>query len=336
MLKVDTANRRMVKSSALLLCGGIVLSASAGCKAKFNAGSSLRSASYQAPFAATLSASEAGWRVDISQNGGPSTDYAVESVSYISSGAAVPAIVEGAATSGTLTFNANVNYTFQFAAVRTSDNARALCETTYAAPLRYAVEPSLIKCDKDLAATSGTDNQGQTGPSTNAVLTEAEADQTIASAIVQYKVTVNDALTSLVQDHAYAFSSETVSRWNSIGSRAFQIVERYAGNEIAATEEIINTLNGTVQVPDTSMLAQGLIAAYTKPANQRPDSKACTCTVTTCTAGECTADSEVIRGIFEAAACAAKSGSVESSNSDPSSLFNDGLTTREFSDCALR
>jgi|GEM_PF-4180682 len=253
---------------ALIMASSTVLS---GCKAKHVARGKLRSSSFTAPFAATLSASEDGWQVDLLQNGAPSTEYSVSSVSYISSTAgAVPANLEGTVTSGTVTFGANVNYTFQFNATKSGTKVTALCETTYPAPLRYTVDAAYVQCNADLSRaaenTPGNTPRDDNGsPSTNTTSTELEADRTIGFAIQQKKVTVTDALTSLIRDLGYNFSQVTISRWNSLGARVGQIVENYAGDGIAATEEVTNAVSGGVQVADSLRVAEALIQAYSKP-----------------------------------------------------------------------
>jgi len=253
---------------ALIMASSTVMT---GCKPKHVARGKLRSSSFPAPFAATLSASEAGWQVDLSQNGAPSTEYSVSSVSYISSTAGtVPATQEGTVTSGTVTFGANVNYTFQFNATKAGTNVTALCETTYAAPLRYAVEATFVQCNADLSRaaenTPGNTPRDDNGsPSTNTTLTELEADRTIGFAVQQYRVTVTDALTSLIQDLGYNFSQDTISRWNSLGTKVSRIVENYSGDGSAATEEVTNAVSGDVQVADSPRVAEALIQAYSKP-----------------------------------------------------------------------
>ena len=344
-MKVASSNS-MPKSLKALMTGlmsvAVIVGSSSvitGCKAKHVARGKLRSTSFAAPFSATLSASDAGWKVDLSQGGAPSTEYSVSSVSYVASAGPVPANAEGAATSGTVTFNANVNYTFQFNATKAGTNVTALCETTYAAPLRYAVEPTFVQCNADLGRAT-ENSQGNTPGNENgsqpATVAELEADRTIGFAIQQYNLTVTQALTSLVQDAGYNFSTDTISRWNSLGAKVFQIVERYAGNEIAAAEEVTNAVSGDVQVADSPRVAEALIRAYSRPPGQQsPALKTCTCTVVAFTAGEYSSPTEE-KFNLDADACAAKSGTIENLNSDPSSLFNDALTSKQFSNCSMR
>lgn len=338
MLKAEKFGRKSLKSLTLFMACGLALSPAIACKQKSTAGrSGLRSSTYQAPFSATLSASADGWQVDISQNGGPATEYAVADVSYIASAGPAPGVTDGAPVAGTVSVSGNLNYTFQFHVTKSATNVTALCETTYAAPLRFMVEPVFVKCNADFSSASNNAPGGNgADPSGNTSVPELDADRAMGFAIMQYKVTINDALASLQQDGGYRFSGETVTRWNNLASKVKQIIERYAGNAAGAIDEVLSTVQNDVQVADNFRVSDSLIEAYTRPANQNTV-KNCVCTVAVCTAGECSDPAEeTIPGITDAAACAAKSRTLERQNSDPSSLLNDGQTTKEFSACSMR
>ena len=226
------------------------------CKQKASV-SKLRNTSYPAPFSATLSTNQSGWAVGLGDSG-IHPDFTVTEVSYVSSSAAATGVFDSTQGGGVSMFTASVNYTFQFAVKRNTGRATpVLCETSFAAPLRYTIESTFIKCSGDLL------NEGNSGGGTP-LQNESEdaADQAMGLAVIEYKVSIRDAMTGLSQDHGYRFSPESITRWNSLESKIKGIVDRYPGSAAGATEEVISTIQGLVTVTNSVGMASALIKVY--------------------------------------------------------------------------
>ncbi len=304
------------------------------CNKNILGSSKLRGASFPAPFSAALSASTLGWAVSLmSDGGGASNNFSVTEVSYASSTTQAPGIPDGIQTAGGIGFTANMVYTFQFNVKKAGATDTALCETSYAAPLNYSVEKTFITCDTDFTPPLNP------GPANTENESEVKADEAMGLAIVQYKVGIEEAMIGLTQDQGYRFSPQAITRWNSLETSVKAIVSRYGDNGVGGTEEVTNTVLSNVQVTDAVRVSSALIAAYgSATSNNTVDpSKVCTCLVAVCTAEECSVPSQqAISSITDSAQCSAKSGTTETSNSDPSSLFDAQVTTSQYSECSIR
>lgn len=317
---------KLALTAAIL--GGITLSAGA-CKQKSTGISMLRANdSFPAPFSATLSANPSGWSVQIGDSGSI-TGLTVNETSYVTSATKMPGIAEGAQTAGAMTFTANMNYTFQFN-VRKGDGLPVLCETSYAAPLNYSVERAFIKCNGNFNASPNGDS------STPESISDAESDKTMGQYISENTVAIRDALLL----NRRSMSPASIARWEALESKVIAILDRYGRNGAGASAEVTYTIQADVKVTDANTVAVALIAAYggsPSSTDPSPTRKVCFCMVAVCTAGECSAAIlQPISSITDPAQCTAKSGTIENSNSDPSSLFNDQMTTTEYSQCSMQ
>ena len=313
-------------ATATAICGMIL--AAGGCKQKSTGISMLRANdSFPAPFSATLSASPGGWSVQIGDSG--ITGLTVSETSYVTSATKMPGISEGAQTSGAMSFTANINYTFQFNVTK-DGGTPVLCETSYAAPLNYQVEKTFIKCNSDF---SGTPNGG---PSTLESGSDAESDEIMGQYISTSRVTISSAL----EVNSPPMSQKSIARWKALETKVIDILGRYDGNGAGASAEVTYTIQADVRVTDANTVAVALIAAYggsSSSTDPSPTRKVCFCLVTVCTAGECSAAIlQPISSITDPAQCTAKSGTINNSNSDPSSLFNDQMTTTEYLQCSMQ
>ena len=320
--KSITPIRQMAaKAATATAIFGMILAAG-GCKQKNTGISMLRANdSFPAPFSATLSASPSGWSVQIGDSGSI-TGLTVNETSYVTSTTKMPGISEGAQTSGVMSFTANMNYTFQFN-VRKGDGLPVLCETSYAAPLNYSVEKTFIKCNSDF---SGTPNGG---PSTPESASDADSDKTMGRYISENTVAISDAL--MINDRS--MSPASIARWKALETKVIAILGRYGGNGAGASAEVTYTIQADVRVTDANAVAAALIAAYGGSSTR----KVCSCMVTVCTAGECSVPvRQAFSSITDLNECTAKSGTINNSNSDPSSLFNDQMTTTEYLQCSMQ
>lgn len=315
-------------ATATAICGMIL--AAGGCKQKSTGISMLRANdSFPAPFSATLSASPSGWSVQIGDSGSI-TGLTVSETSYVTSATKMPGISEGAQTSGAMSFTANMNYTFQFN-VRKGDGLPVLCETSYAAPLNYSVEKAFIKCNGNFNASPNGDS------STPESISDAESDKTMGQYISENTVAISVAL----MVNGRSMSPASIARWEALETKVRDIILRsYGGNGAGASAEVTYTIQADVKVTDPNAVAAALIAAYgggSSSTDPSPTRKVCFCLVTVCTAGECSAAIlQPISSITDPAQCTAKSGTINNSNSDPSSLFNDQMTTTEYSQCSMQ
>lgn len=306
-------------ATATAICA--VILAAGACKQKSTGISMLRANdSFPAPFSATLSASPSGWSVQIGDSG--ITGLTVSETSYVTSATKMPGISEGAQTSGVMSFTANMNYTFQFN-VRKAEGLPVLCETSYAAPLNYSVERTFIKCNSDF---SGTPNGG---PSTPESASDADSDKTMGRYISENTVAISDAL--MINDRS--MSPASIARWKALETKVIAILGRYGGNGAGASAEVTYTIQADAKVTDANTVAVALIAAYGGSSTR----KVCSCLVTVCTAGECSVPvRQAFSSITDLPECTAKSGTINNSNSDPSSLFNDQMTTTEYLQCSMQ
>ena len=260
---------------------------------------------------------------------GSITGLTVNETSYVTSATKMPGISEGAQTSGAMSFSANMNYTFQFNVTK-DGGTPVLCETSYAAPLNYSVEKTFIKCNSNFNASPNG------GPSTLESGSDADSDQTMGRYISENSVAISAALNL----NSQSMSPTSIARWQALETKVKTIISRYGDNAAGATEEVTNTILADVRVTDAYGVAAALIAAYGGSSSSTDSSqtrKVCSCMVTVCTAGECSVPAlQAISSITDPAQCAAKSGTIENSNSDPSSLFNDQMTTTEYSQCSIR
>ena len=319
--KSITITRQMAAKVATATAICAVILAAGACKQKSTGISMLRANdSFPAPFSATLSASPSGWSVQIGDSG--ITGLTVSETSYVTSATKMPGISEGAQTSGAMSFTANMNYTFQFT-VRKGDGLPVLCETSYAAPLNYSVEKAFIKCNSDF---SGTPNGG---PSTLESGSDAESDEIMGQYISTSRVTISGAL----EVNSPPMSQKSIARWKALETKVIAILGRYGGNGAGASAEVTYTIQADVRVTDANAVAAALIAAY----GGSSTAKVCSCLVTVCTAGECSVPvRQAFSSITDLTECTAKSGTINNSNSDPSSLFNDQMTTTEYSQCSMQ
>ena len=227
------------------------------CKQKASV-SKLRNTSYPAPFSATLSTTQSGWAVGLGDSG-IHPDFTVTEVSYVSSSAAATGVFDSTQGSGVSMFTASVNYTFQFAVKRNTGRATpVLCETSFAAPLRYTIESTFIKCSGDLL------NEGNSGGGTPLQSEESEQtdDQAVSFAVINYKFSISDAINGHVQELGRCRSQECRTRWTSLESKIKGIVDRYPGYAAGATEEVISAIQGLVTVTNSVGMASALIKVY--------------------------------------------------------------------------
>jgi len=313
-------------ATATAICA-VILSAGA-CKQKSTGISMLRANDrFNAPFSATLSASPSGWSVQIGDS--DITGLTVSETSYVTSATKMPGILEGSQTSGAMSFTANMNYTFQFN-VSKDGGTPVLCETSYAAPLNYSVEKTFIKCNSNFNASPNG------GPSTLEPSSDADSDKTMGRYISENTVTIRDALIL----NRKSMSPASIARWEVLEPKVIAILGRYGDNGAGASADVTYTIQADVKVTDAYSVAKALIAAYgggSSSTDPSQTSKVCFCTVTVCTAGECSAAIlQPISSITDPVQCSAKSGTIANSNSDPSSLFNDQMTTTEYSQCSMQ
>ena len=306
---------------------GMILAAG-GCKQKSTGISTLRAKDFQAPFNATLSASRDGWSVQIGDSGSI-PGLTVNETSYVTSATKMPGISEGAQTSGAMSFTANMNYTFQFT-VRKGDGLPVLCETSYPAPLKHSVDKAFIKCDSNFNASPNGDS------STLESSSDAESDEIMGQYILTSHVKITDAL----EVYRPSMMKESIERWKALETKVIDILGRDGGNGAGASAEVTNTVPNYVRVRDASRVAAALIKVYggssssTDPSQTR---NVCSCMVTVCTAGECSVPvRQAFSSITDLNECTAKSGTIANSNSDPSSLFNDQMTTTEYLQCSMQ
>lgn len=327
--KSITITRQMAAKVATATAICAVILAAGACKQKSTGISMLRANdSFPAPFSATLSASPSGWSVQIGDSG--ITGLTVSETSYVTSATKMPGISEGAQTSGAMSFTANINYTFQFNVTK-DGGTPVLCETSYAAPLNYQVEKTFIKCNSNFNASPNG------GPSTLEPSSDAESDTTMGRYISDNTVTISVAL----MVNGRSMSPASIARWEALETKVKAIIiGRYGGNGAGASADVTYTIQADVKVTDANTLAAALISAYggssssTDPSQTR---KICSCMVTVCTAGECSVPAlQAIPSITDPVQCAAKSGTIANSNSDPSSLFNDQMTTTEYLQCSMQ
>jgi hypothetical protein len=306
-------------ATATAICA-VILSAGA-CKQKTTGISMLRANdSFPAPFSATLSASPSGWSVQIGDSG--ITGLTVSETSYVTSATKMPGISEGAQTSGAMSFTANINYTFQFNVTK-DGGTPVLCETSYAAPLNYSVEKTFIKCNGNFNASPNGDS------STLESASDADSDKTMGRYISENTVTIRDALML----NSRSMSPASIARWEALETKVIAILGRYGGNGDGASAEVTYTIQADVKVTDANTVAAALIAAYGGSSTR----KVCSCMVTVCTAGECSVPvRQAFSSITDLNECTAKSGTIANSNSDPSSLFNDQMTTTEYLQCSMQ
>ncbi len=307
-------------ATATAICA-VILSAGA-CKQKSTGISMLRANdSFPAPFSATLSASPSGWSVQIG-DGGSITGLTVSETSYVTSATKMPGISEGAQTSGAMSFTANINYTFQFNVTK-DGGTPVLCETSYAAPLNYQVEKTFIKCNSNFNASPNG------GPSTPESASDADSDKTMGRYISENTVAISDAL----MINGRSMSPASIARWETLETKVKAIIGRYGGNGAGASADVTYTIQADVRVTDANTVAAALIAAYGGSSTR----KVCSCMVTVCTAGECSVPvRQAFSSITDLNECTAKSGTIANSNSDPSSLFNDQMTTTEYLQCSMQ
>jgi hypothetical protein len=320
--KSITITRQMATkaATATAICA-VILSAGA-CKQKSTGISMLRANdSFPAPFSATLSASPSGWSVQIG-DGGSITGLTVSETSYVTSATKMPGISEGAQTSGAMSFTANINYTFQFNVTK-DGGTPVLCETSYAAPLNYQVEKTFIKCNSNFNASPNG------GPSTPESASDADSDKTMGRYISENTVAISDAL----MINGRSMSPASIARWETLETKVKAIIGRYGGNGAGASADVTYTIQADVRVTDANTVAAALIAAYGGSSTR----KVCSCMVTVCTAGECSVPvRQAFSSITDLNECTAKSGTIANSNSDPSSLFNDQMTTTEYLQCSMQ
>lgn len=225
------------------------------CKQKAGV-SKLRNTSYPAPFSATLSTTQSGWAVGLGDSG-IHPDFTVTEVSYVSSSAAATGVFDSTQGGGVSMFTASVNYTFQFAVKRNTGTATpVLCETSFAAPLRYTIESTFIKCSGDLL------NEGNSGGGTQ-LQNESEdaADQAMGLAVINNNLSITEAMARLNYGGP-TLSTKSIARWNSLESQIKGIVARYPGYAAGATEEVISAIQGSVQVTNSVDMASALIKVY--------------------------------------------------------------------------
>ena len=311
--------------SMLLVC--LAFSVNTSCKRKSTVGkSSLRDGpmTREAPFGVFLSVKENQWRVTPivkRTNGNPAGEYKVIDYSIaLSETANLRGRTEGpgAATLKLEGRRVSPLYKINFRVEKTN-GAQANCQVSSEINSTYYMDYETPMCDGDFSGTSTGDDAGS----------GQKDDEIIGSGIADQGVRIDTTLQTLSQD-GYTFAPQTFGKWQRLHDWVSSETNTAGNDENSLVDRIVTKIQALgIAAKDPYKLAYGLIKAY----SVGPPGPSCVCTVAVCTAEECSVPAEeTIPGITDAAACRA----LERQNSDPSSLFNDGQTTKEFSACSMR